>query len=118
MGVEAFSSQSNRRVEADGQVWIICTYCTRKIQKITYGMFNQRFSTATCYQCQKGMDAGKTPDELVYEAVQAEMKQAEEATDAIGPGMFRALGMRRKITEVAQEIKKRIITRRRKITED
>lgn len=118
MGIPPSAPQSGRRIEADGQVWIVCSICAKQIQKVTYGIGGQRFSTAICYKCDKGLAAGKTPDELIYEAVQEEIKQADEVRETIGSGMFKAIGMKQKITEVAQEIKKRIVTRRRKITEE
>ena len=105
---------TGRRLNADGTVDIRCRYCGKAITRRLY----DRFSTATCAVCYKEELAGKTPEEIIYAAQQAELKQYTEVVDDMPASGFRAIGLRKRLAEVVDVIKQRLGRKRRDILKD
>lgn len=62
------------------------------------------------------IEAGQRPEEVAYREQMSEMEKSQEVVDEIGPAGFVARGLRRRVIDVVETVKKRIATRRRNIT--
>lgn len=109
-----FLSGRGRNINADGTVDIRCRICGRVVLKSA----NYRgFSTVECYQCHTGLAGGKTEEELIAEAKQRDQDQDREVTETVLDNQpFKALGFRKRASQVMQKIREAVVAKRKPLT--
>ena len=102
-------ASTGRRVGADGKINIICRICEKVICREMY----RGYSTAICVTCSGELDKGRTPQEVMEEALAREQKVADEARVDLGPLNFKVTGLGQRMKDVVQKIKVAATQRKR-----
>ncbi len=100
---------SGRKVNTDGTIDIKCRICAKTICREPY----RRFSTAICATCNGDIAMGYNPEEILQRALAGEQAVVDETFQDIGPGNFKASGIKQRIRDVVEKVKKAAVGRRR-----